>query len=49
MEAQPVLLAKGIVEKIGLPLGIFTHKPEGKEKYILEKPIRIMSTVWILF
>lgn len=39
MEAQPVLLSKGIVEKIGLPLGIFTHKPEGKEKYILEKPI----------
>lgn len=32
MKAQPVILAKGLVEKIGLPMGIFTHKPEGKEK-----------------
>ncbi|WP_298613074.1 acetate/propionate family kinase [uncultured Odoribacter sp.] len=39
MEAQPVLLAKGIVEKIGLPMGSFTHKPNGKDKYVLEKPI----------
>lgn len=39
MTAEPTVLAKGLVEKIGLPLGIFTHKPEGKEKLILEQPI----------
>lgn len=39
MKAQPVLLAKGLVEKIGLPMGNFTHKPEGKEKLAIEQPI----------
>lgn len=39
MDAQPVALAKGIVEKIGLPLGNFTYKPEGKEKIAAEQPI----------
>ena len=39
MKAQPVILAKGLVEKIGLPMGIFTHKPEGKEKLVIEQPI----------
>lgn len=39
MSAEPVVMAKGLVEKIGLPSGIFTHKPEGKEKLILEQPI----------
>lgn len=39
MKAQPVLLAKGLVEKIGLPEGAFTHKPEGKEKLVIRQPI----------
>lgn len=39
MKAEPVLLAKGIVEKIGLPMGNFTHKPEGKDKLVIEQPI----------
>ena len=33
------LLAKGIVEKIGLPEGRLTHKPTGKEPYLVEQPI----------
>ena len=28
------VLAKGIVEKIGLPVGTFTHRPAGKDKII---------------
>lgn len=39
MDAEPVLLAKGIVEKIGLTYGSFTYKPEGKDKVVLEEPI----------
>lgn len=39
MQASPVILAKGIVEKIGLPTGAFTHKPEGKDKLFLEQPL----------
>ncbi|MDR1756715.1 MAG: acetate kinase [Culturomica sp.] len=39
MQAEPVVLAKGIVEKIGLAQGAFTHKPEGKEKYETTLPI----------
>lgn len=39
MTNQPVILAKGIVEKIGLPMGIFTHKPAGKDKLVIEEPI----------
>lgn len=39
MGSSPKLLAKGLVEKIGLPSGIFTHKPEGKEKYSVERSI----------
>lgn len=39
MDAQPVLLAKGIVEKIGLTYGSFTYKPEGKDKVVIEQPI----------
>lgn len=34
------LLAKGLVERIGLEMGIFTHKPEGKENYRIEAPIQ---------
>ncbi len=33
------VLAKGLVEKIGLTEGIFTHKPTGKDKYEVNKPI----------
>lgn len=33
------LLAKGIVEKIGLPDGCLTHKPSGKEPFVLTQPI----------
>ncbi|MDD4545204.1 MAG: acetate kinase [Bacteroidales bacterium] len=33
------VLAKGLVERIGLELGEFTHKPEGKEKYTIQTPI----------
>lgn len=39
MDAQPEVLAKGIVEKIGLTYGCFTYKPQGKDKVILEQPI----------
>lgn len=39
MDAEPAILAKGIVEKIGLTYGSFTYKPEGKEKVVLEQPI----------
>ena len=39
MGGEPTLLAKGLVEKIGLPVGSFTHKPEGKDKYVVEEPI----------
>lgn len=39
MSASPVVLAKGIVEKIGLPLGVFTHQPEGKDKVKVELEI----------
>ncbi|MBQ7269105.1 MAG: acetate kinase [Bacteroidales bacterium] len=33
------VMAKGLVEKIGLPDGSLTHKPEGKEKFVAECPI----------
>lgn len=39
MDAEAVLLAKGIVEKIGLTYGSFTYKPEGKEKMVIEQLI----------
>ena len=40
MEAQSSkLLAKGLVERIGLPEGDLTHKPVGKEKFELHQPI----------
>lgn len=39
MSGEPIILAKGIVEKIGLPLGSFTHKPSGKDKYVAEEAI----------
>ncbi|MCQ2140748.1 MAG: acetate kinase [Bacteroidales bacterium] len=33
------LLAKGLVEKIGLPMGALTHRPTGKDKVYKELPI----------
>ncbi|MFA8436314.1 MAG: acetate/propionate family kinase [Marinifilaceae bacterium] len=35
MGEEPQLLAKGLVERIGLKDGIITHKPEGKDKFEL--------------
>lgn len=32
--------AKGLVERIGLEMGEFTHKPSGKEKFYLQTPIK---------
>ena len=39
MDKEPILLAKGIVEKIGLTYGSFTYKPTGKDKVVVEQPI----------
>ena len=33
------LLAKGLVERIGLPEGGLTHKPVGEERFVLHRPI----------
>lgn len=33
------LLAKGLIERIGLEMGEFTHKPKDKEKYYRQLPI----------
>ena len=33
------VLAKGIVERIGITDGILTHKPEGKERYEMVRDI----------
>ncbi len=38
-DASSKLLAKGIVERIGLPEGDLTHKPVGKERFELRQPI----------
>ncbi len=38
-ENQTTLLAKGLVERIGLPEGKLIHKPEGKDKFELVQPI----------
>ncbi|GHV65192.1 acetate kinase [Bacteroidia bacterium] len=39
MATEPVLAAKGIVEKIGLPVGGFTHKTAGKAPIVKEESI----------
>ena len=39
MDNEPVLLAKGLVEKIGLTYGAFSYKPTGKDSTTLEQPI----------
>ncbi len=33
------VLAKGLLERIGLDMGEFTHKPAGKDKYYVKQPI----------
>ncbi len=38
-ENQYQLLAKGLVERIGLEAGILSHRADGKEKYEVETPI----------
>ena len=38
-DASSKLLAKGIVERIGLPEGDLTHNPVGKEPFELHRPI----------
>ena len=39
MEPTPELRAKGLVERVGLDMGEFTHKPVGKDKYYIQTPI----------
>lgn len=38
-EAQANVLAKGLVERIGLEMGVFTHHAKDHEKYHLQTPI----------
>ena len=38
-EADYAVLAKGLVERIGLEVGEITHRPDGKDKYVISKPI----------
>jgi acetate kinase len=40
MEQNAELLAKGIVERIGLEMGEFTHKPANGDKYYVQTPIK---------
>jgi len=44
MEDNADVLAKGIVERIGLEEGDFTHKPATGEKYCLHRPIEDHET-----
>lgn len=39
MGSEPVVLAKGLIEKIGLPEGILTHKTDGRPDFQLHQPI----------
>ncbi|MFI3305924.1 MAG: acetate kinase [Rikenellaceae bacterium] len=38
-EKSSTLLAKGLVDRVGLPQGLLTHKPTGKEVFEIERPI----------
>jgi acetate kinase len=40
MNENAELKAKGIIERIGLEMGEFTHKPTGKDKYYIQTPIK---------
>jgi acetate kinase len=44
MEQDANLLAKGIVERIGLEMGEFTHKPNTGNKYYIQTPIKCHET-----
>ena len=33
------VLAKGLVERIGIPGSVLTHRPEGKDKVVIETPM----------
>ena len=47
--ASSTLLAKGIVERIGLPEGDLIHKPVGKQPFELHRPIPDHTTgLWRL-
>lgn len=39
MTNDAAVLAKGLVERIGLEMGEFTHRPEGKDKHYVQCPI----------
>lgn len=39
MEDESVL-AKGLVERIGIEGSVLTHKPAGKDKYVVEQPMK---------
>ena len=43
-EQSNALLAKGLVDRIGLPEGSLTHKPTGKNKFEVVKPIADHTT-----
>ncbi len=43
-EQNNALLAKGLVDRIGLPEGSLTHKPTGKDKFEVVKPIADHTT-----
>lgn len=49
MEPQPELLAKGLVERVGLEMGEFTHKPVGKENTMFKLQSLTMKLVLSLF
>ena len=38
-EAEYAVLAKGLVERIGLEMGEITHRPADKDKHVISKPI----------
>lgn len=45
--------AKGIVERIGIPGSVLTHKPAGKDKFVLEQDMpthgeAIDAVCWLL-
>ncbi|NLN73491.1 MAG: acetate kinase [Bacteroidales bacterium] len=39
MNNEANVLAKGLVERIGLQMGEFTHRPTGKDKYYIQTPM----------
>ena len=43
-ENSSKLLAKGLVERIGLAEGDLTHKPVGKENFHIQQPIPSTTT-----